>query len=175
MHIIGIDPGIVDSGAVSMQFDKRARVLDIDWLVVQNANSASGPEFIAEWIEHYGGKPSVFVEKYNPRPGMPTNAKMVELEHSLKLALPKGAAFINNMGVKQVITRELMMLLNVWTYTHVTHHQDLRAAARIGLYGAVKDDELNEGIADVVHADRFGTAWTIRSTGGGRVVEARVV
>lgn len=171
MKLIGIDPGIVDTGAVCLTLDEDQCQVTVDWLTINKATLVTGPQLLTEWIDcNKMGLAGVFVEKYNPRPGMPTNSKMVELEHAIRSAIPF-AKFINNMGIKQIITRELMELFGVWHFTQVTHHQDLRSAARIALYGAVKDDQLNEVIADVVHAKLYGKSWPI-DRGAGRAVEA---
>ena len=64
---------------------------------------------------------------------------MIRAEQDLRRVMPD-ARFLPNMGIKRVITQDLMELLEVWSFTTATHHQDLRAAARIALLGMVKDD-----------------------------------
>lgn len=70
-----------------------------------------------------------------------------------------------NEGVKKVIRPELMRLLEVWLFTTTTHHQDLRAAARIGLFGMVKDTYLNQVLADLVRDHLAGDDWKVSTCG----------
>jgi hypothetical protein len=76
---------------------------------------------------------------------------MVTLEQELKRALPK-AKLIDNTGMKSVISPAMMKRIGVWSFGQSTHHQDLRSAGRIGLYGAVKEDDLNRVIYDFLSA-----------------------
>jgi hypothetical protein len=160
--IIGVDPGIVDTGVVRFTFYPTLQRVGISSAVVPAFDLDSSPQNIASWIrsEAAGDKPHVFVEKYNPRPGMRTNDRMKEIENALIRTLPH-AVRVNNMGIKQVITQATMDQLHVWYFSKVTHHQDLRSAARIGLYGAVKDDDLNHLVAAAVMQqwpiDKLGT------------------
>ena len=72
-----------------------------------------------------------------------------------------GGKVLLNEGVKKVIRPELMKLLHVWLFSTKTHHQDLRAAARIGLFGMVKDEHLNRVLADIVRDHLDGCDWKV--------------
>jgi len=166
MHtsIIGIDPGIVDTGLVRMSFYSKLRYVAVDTLVVRDLRQVDQLNHIPEWV-NYSTKKSgrrdprfVFIEKYVPRPGMGTNEKMTDLEKMLRDVLPT-AKLVRNTGAKQVVTRELMELFGVWKFKQSTHHQDLRSAARIGLFGALKDPELNEIISLAVKDALDGNPW----------------
>jgi len=100
------------------------------------------------------------VEQYRTRQHLSSDMRMIRAEQDLRRALPD-ARFLPNMGIKRVITQSLMELLEVWSFPTTTHHQDLRAAARIAMLGMVKDDSTNEILADVVRAYLDGQPWTI--------------
>lgn len=159
-NIIGIDPGLVDTGVVSMMFDSSFRELVIESLVVPYADF-SNPDVVYDWLlPRQSDRFEVYVEKFVPRPGMNTSPQMIELEHLLRDSIP-GAHMVRNMGVKQVITAQVMDALKVWKFAQSTHHQDLRSAARIALFGMAKDDDLNALLAEVLMAHVDGTPWNI--------------
>ena len=155
--VIGIDPGIVDTGVVVFRFEP---VLQRFYTTANVYHSAKAKE-IAEGIRPLMAQPAnrhVFVEAYRPRSNFSTDHRMTELQAELKAEL-LSAKFINNTGVKKVITAELMSALSVWHFQQRTNHQDLRSAARIALYGMVKDDELNEILADFISDYLNGKMW----------------
>ena len=115
---------------------------------------------VAKWVEDTPVPPVVFVEAYRPRQNLNSDQRMVRAEIELRAAL-RGAAYLPNMGIKRVITRDLMEVVEVWKFPTSTHHQDLRAAARIALLGMVKDAVLNELLADVVLDYLDGRPWGI--------------
>jgi hypothetical protein len=78
----------------------------------------------------------------------------------------RNAELVRNTGVKQVVPQELMQLLKVWTFSTATNHDDLRAAARIGLYGMAKVPALNHILADVVRALLDGDPWIVNVQAG---------
>jgi hypothetical protein len=160
IHITGIDPGLVHTGVVSMMFDSGFRELVIESLVIEYAEF-SNPDIIWDWLRpRHAPRHEVYVEKFVPRPGMNTSPAMLELEHLIKDSIPL-AQMVRNMGVKQVITPQVMTKLNVWTFAKSTNHQDLRSAARIGLFGMSKDDDLNALLAELLMADVDGQPWNI--------------
>jgi hypothetical protein len=153
-----VDPGLVDTGVVALRFDTEARQL-----LVQHAVIPPPVEWeLAQWVSARPGprQPQVFVEAYRPRQHLGTDQRMITLEHAIRQVLPK-AVFLPNMGVKRVITADLMQLLEVWRFPTSTHHQDLRSAARIALLGMVKDDELNWYLAEMVRETLDDRLWTV--------------
>lgn len=154
MYVTGIDPGLVHTGIVMFYFDPSAR----EWGRV--ARVIDGPDVLSIKTQVLSFQPHpVFIEAYKPRSHFSTDKKMVEAVHDISKALPK-AKQLDNSGVKKVVTADLLKLLDCWTFPVSTHHQDLRAAARIGLYGALKDDGMNLVIAQFVIDHLDGTAWT---------------
>ena len=152
--IIGIDPGLVDTGVVRFTFYQGPQRVTISSAVLPKFDPDKSPFVIRDWIRDEmvhirTGRPHIFIEAYRPRPGMASNVKMTDMQRSLTTAMP-AAKLVNNTGIKQVITQELMELFHVWRFGMATHHQDLRSAARIALYGAVKNPALNMYVSDVV-------------------------
>jgi hypothetical protein len=164
-HIIGIDPGLVDTGLVSIMLDPVAKAVHVDYEVAAGCDAAAVDAAIA-WktgLSNHYDSPVVFswVEDYVPRSNLVQDKRMVEavqLFHNKFSALP-----LRNFGVKQVVKQDLMQLLGVWNFSMRTHHQDLRSAARIGLYGALKRDQLNFVIARVVRNHLEGKTWHVHS------------
>ena len=154
-HVVGIDPGLVHTGMVSMLFKADAReILLSDRVIV-------GPDVRATRaaIPLCGVKTVKFIEGYRPRSNFYGDNKMVQTV--AEMAREIKATVVPNMGAKQIVRQPLMELLGVWRFATVTHHQDLRAAARIAVYGMLKDDELNDLIATVVRDHVDGHTWRI--------------
>jgi hypothetical protein len=114
------------------------------------------------WIEALPGPttPKVFVEAYITRSRLGTDQRMLQLEADIRHALPD-ARFLPNMGVKKVITQDLLEMLEVLVWKTRTHHQDLRSAARIALLGLVKDPDLNWYLAEMVRECLEGQLWRV--------------
>lgn len=155
-HVIGVDPGLVHTGVVSMAFIPADKKIVVRHLVVTGPD----PEAVKEWIAvtHPNLKPFIFVERYVPRQRLSTDERMVKAEAAFMAGLA-GAKWIRNTGVKQVVSPELMNMLGVWTFPAVTHHQDLRSAARIGLYGMMKNPHLNPVLAGAIRDYLDGVEW----------------
>lgn len=159
-HVIGIDPGLVHTGVVSIIFDPSARTINIDHEVID------GPDWAAahRWIQGAFANPVdavVFIEGYRPRSAFDTDQRMVKAVNDFRRAL--GGQVINNTGVKKVIRHQLLDMLGLWKFSTTSHHQDLRSAAYIALYGIVKDEEMNRLLAGVVLDYLTGDPWVIRS------------
>lgn len=155
-HIVGIDPGLVHTGVVSLSIFPHNKTIVEKHVVINGPDPAA----TAAWVQAQGGKPSIFIEGYRPRMKMSTDRRMIEAVAGIRHALP-GSVDLDNMGVKKVIKQKLMELLEVWNFSDPTHHQDLRSAARIGLFGAVKDKELNHLLGTVVVDFLDGKPWQV--------------
>lgn len=160
-HVVGIDPGLVHTGAVRLVFKHEARslVIDHEALLGDDANK------VAAWADGSGihpslySKPHIFIEGYRQRSSFNTDKRMIEAVSEMRVAT-KGTV-LDNTGVKKVVKRELMDLLGVWKFSTPTHHQDLRSAARIALYGMLKDDDLNAVVTGVLVDHLNGRPWYI--------------
>lgn len=155
-HVIGVDPGLVDTGVVSMEFWGQEMTVCINHSVIAGPDAQA----VAAWIKGVKGvPPKIYIEKYQPRAHLNSDSRMLTVQTELRQVLPH-ASFLLNHGVKKVITKELMELLQVHAWP-TTHHQDLRSAARIALYGMVKDDITNQLVAAAVRDHLDGRPWVI--------------
>lgn len=165
-HIIGVDPGLVHTGVVRMLFEPRDREVHVEHIAIDGPDAAA----VRAWAVGHGSRlpnlvtynrPSIFIEGYRPRSNLNSDARMVEAVSKMRDAT-KGTVLLNT-GVKQVVSKDLMELLGVWKFSTVTHHQDLRSAARIAILGMLKDEQLNRVVYDVVEAHIRGRTWTVRT------------
>ena len=158
-QVIGVDPGLVDTGVVSMLFDETHRTITVRHTVVK------GPDVGAahDWIKQVDPEQQahVFIEKYIPRQRLNTDDRMVKAEQSFALGLAN-STLVRNTGSKQTVKPTLMELLGVWRFATSTHHQDLRSAARIALYGMMKVPSLNAWLADIVRDTIEGKPWRVQ-------------
>jgi hypothetical protein len=152
---VGIDPGLVHTGLVSLLFSDDNRTINLQDRVIAGPDARA----VRASIPLLGAKPVKFIEGYRPRSNFYGDNKMVQTV--AEMAREIGAIVVPNMGAKQIVRQPLMELLGVWKFSTVTHHQDLRAAARIAIFGMLKDDELNEVIAGVVRDHVDGRTWRI--------------
>lgn len=159
IHIVGVDPGLVHTGAVRFQFFPTERRVEIDHAVFSGTRTAPVRDWVLDGA--YRIRPRVYVEGYRPRSHLATDQKMVTAVSEIGKAT--GGKVLLNQGVKKVITPELMKLLNVWLFSTPTHHQDLRAAARIALFGMVKDERLNQVLADLVRDHLNSNDWQVKT------------
>jgi hypothetical protein len=143
----GIDPGIVDTGAVTFILDTERLLLNVS--AEKLLGSDPGP--IEEYVKRNTlDRTLTFVEAYRDRGTIfNTHGTMRNIEAALRRSLP-GVEILDNTGVKKVVTKPLMQLLDCWDFPTVTHHQDLRSAARIALYGGLKDPEINSFLTQIV-------------------------
>ena len=140
LTLIGIDPGLVHTGVVMIKIDTIKNIHRVEHKIVESDNPAE----TAAWVRRHdvSNQACIYIEKYLDRGTVfNTHSRMRAFEQELKRALP-AAKLVDNTGAKKIVTRELMELLDVWKFP-TTNHRDLQAAARIALFGALKDTELN--------------------------------
>lgn len=155
-HVGGCDPGIVNTGCVSMKFMPWKREIFVWHDVVLGM---SGRQVNDAFTSHLGNMRSLWIEEYRPRSNLNSDKRMVEGVREIRQAT--GGTVLLNHGVLKIIKPELMQLLGVWKFSTVTHHQDLRSAARIALLGMVKDEHLNRLISRIVRDHLNGQTWTV--------------
>jgi len=161
-HIVGIDPGLVHTGLVRMVFDSAQRSVSLEHEVISGAQPPEDQGKQANlWAKQQPPKrPAyVYIEGYKPRHHYGSDPKMIALANEMRRWT--GGKVLLNTGVKKVVKKDLMILLGVWSFGTVTHHQDLRAAARIALLGMLKDPALNRVLADIVRDHLNGQTWAI--------------
>ena len=155
IHAIGVDPGLVHTGIVRLQINIEDRELQVRTAVSLNTGNQQAHARTVKDALRVLQDPiqvhSLFVEAYRPRGNnYGTDAPMRTLMNELRLTLPH-AKVIDNTGSRRVVKPALLKLLGLTSFP-TTHHQDLEAAARILVYGMLKDDALNEALADIVYA-----------------------
>ena len=165
-HVVGVDPGLVHTGVVSLTFVPEKHEVFVAHKAVVGPDAAAVNQFTADAWQNLPAemsyvKPHIFIEKYQPRSHLNTDAAMGEAVLSMKRTMP-GSQVLLNTGVKKVVRKHLMELLDVWNFSTPTHHQDLRSAARIALLGMLKDEQMNRLIADIVLAKLKGRPWDVR-------------
>lgn len=160
--VVGIDPGLVHTGIVVLTFYPGLKDLEVRSAAVVGSTPAEHTQAVVEYLaDHTPGADHTFVEDYIERgTSYGTNPKMRELMTELKRNV-RGAVLVNNTGVKKVVRAPLLDLFQIRKFGTTTHHQDLEAAARILLYGMLKDEELNALVADVVLAHISGEPWSV--------------
>lgn len=156
MQIVGIDPGIVHTGMVLISMDPGQHIIEVSHEVIAGVDTTRAQQFLG------GYRPTapVFIEGYRQRSNYGTNDRMIQAVAAYRQAFPRSKV-IQNTGVKQVVRRPLMELLGVWKFSTPTHHQDLRSAARIAIYGALKQDTYNELIYTIVRDHLDGHTWSV--------------
>ena len=159
--VIGVDPGIVHTGIVMLDFNIDKRELTVNHSVVDglNADAARG-QVEAMTIGKVYSTLDIFIEYYIPRSGFSTDERMVQANADFRQALD--GKLLRNTGVKKVVTKELMELCHVWSFGTTTHHQDLRSAARIALLGMMQDPALNEVLYTYCTDTTDGRNWNVR-------------
>ena len=150
LQVFGIDPGIVHTGLVGLNWDFHSRKLRVNARSVDGITEQSVIELQKRIEQRMWLKSNIIVEEYRPKSHFSTDTKMVEGQAMLKLHLPS-AKIINNSGVKSIVTKELLQLLDLYDWP-TTHHNDLRSAARIALLAMLRDERANNRLAEFVGA-----------------------
>lgn len=158
VQVVGMDPGLVHTGLVCLDFDARTSVVSVAHQVIDGVAIDQIVATLAHWERPV--RRVVFAEQYIPRQSLNTDVRMVKAEQQIKDAVPD-VRLINNTGVRQVVKPGLLALVGAVGFP-TTHHRDLQAAARIALYGMVKDHALNQLLVRVVKHRMEGTPWTIK-------------
>ena len=150
LQVFGIDPGIVHTGLVELNWDFHNQELRITARSVDGITEQSVIELRRCIERRMWLMTNIIVEEYRPKSHFSTDTKMVEGQALLKLHLPS-AKIINNSGVKSIVTKELLQLLDLYVWP-TTHHNDLRSAARIALLAMLRDERANNRLAKFVEA-----------------------
>lgn len=160
--VIGVDPGLVHTGIVMLDFDFEKSRLTIDHQTVDGLDSAAARmavEFMVDKRKPYSTL-DIFIEWYRPRSGFSTDERMVQANSDFRRDLE--GHLLRNTGVKKIVTKELMELAGVWSFSTSTHHQDLRSAARIALLGMLLDPVLNKVLYIFATNNTDGRNWNVR-------------
>lgn len=163
VNVAGVDPGLVHTGVVQLQLFPDSHEWTMTHHLVDGILDAKGnPQVDCDEVVRWLGlapAEATFIEAYRPRAHYQNDARMGAAVNELKRRIPRATA-LDNTGVKKVVKPDLMKLLGVWQFKTISHHQDLRAAARIGIYGLLKNQQWNPVLADLVRAHIDGQPWT---------------
>lgn len=159
--VIGVDPGIVHTGIVMLDFEVELRQLTVDHRVVDGTDAAAAFDAVRDMtgLQKFSTL-DIFIEEYRPRSGYSVDQQMMVANATFKSTL--GGKLLRNHGVKKVVTQDLMQLCHVWTFGTRTHHQDLRSAARIALLGMMLTPALNEVLYTYSTDTTDGRDWNVR-------------
>ena len=150
----GVDPGLVDTGLVTITLNNENRSIHVMATALRNTDA----ETVADYLTNSQDLGAVFVEKYLDRgTTFSTHSEMREFETLLKKLVPS-IVLLNNTGVKQVVKDDMLRRLHCYDFP-TTRHRDLQAAARIGIYGALKDPAANSLIYQCLIDDVRGKPW----------------
>lgn len=146
MKILAIDP--------SSNFYKSSTtgiVLLDNATKVNHWRVAYGVDNFKDWYEEVGKNLDydvVVIEKFTSRENdRARDNTPVQTIEAILSCYPE-AQLIGNSGYKQTIPDALLKELDLWKFSDKTHHNDLRASARIGLHWAVMN-EVYEVIQDI--------------------------
>lgn len=151
--LAGIDPGVVDTGIVRLVLHPATQEFEVMHAVFKGLN----PKPVADWLNQFSND-AVFIENFRVRSGFEQNNKMIAAVAAMQLVIPH-SRLIDNMGSRAVLKPGLMSLLQLTSFP-ATHHGDLEAAARIMIFGALKIEEYNQALYQVVHDHVEGNSWT---------------
>lgn len=143
--ILAIDPSSnkIETSTTGIVLLDNARLVD-SWAV------SYGMRGFADWFHEIGDSlefDAVVVEEYKARDN--DNSKdnsVLETIAYIQLCYPN-LILQNNAGYKSDIPDDLLKILGLWKFKK-SHHQDIRAAARLGMFWAMRND-IEEVIQDI--------------------------
>lgn len=145
MRILSIDPSSnkIDTSTTGIVLLDNAKLIDC-WVV------GYGMLNFKNWFDEIGKKLEVdvvVIEKFEVRDNDHSKDNSVlETIAFIQLCYPN-AILQRNAGYQSDIPNELLKLLGLWRFKK-SHHQDVRAAARLGLFYAMRND-VEEVIQDI--------------------------
>ena len=150
----GVDPGLIDTGIVTITLSNEDRSIHVMATAMRNADVETVADFLTE-SQDLG---QIFVEKYEDRgTSFTTHHEMRAFETQLKRLVPH-VVLLSNTGVKKVVKNDTLARLHCLDFP-TTNHRDLQAAARIGIYGALKDPAANSLIYQYLIDSVGGKPW----------------
>lgn len=158
--LVGVDPGLVHTGVVMLHIDAKHLHLQVESFVIEGDEHPFQVKALLKALKY---KPTrMWVEAYRERGNTyGTDSKMRQLLTEFRAEF-HDAEILDNTGVKKVAKPHLLAVLGLHNFP-TTHHQDLQSAARIMVYGALKDEELNELLTRILQDHLDGQAWTVQS------------
>jgi hypothetical protein len=145
MKILAIDPSSnkIETSTTGIVLLDNAKLVDY-WVVPY------GMRGFADWFHEIGESLEfdvVVVEEYKVRDNDKSKDNSVlETIAYIQLCYPN-LILQNNAGYKSDIPNDLLKILDLWKFEK-SHHQDVRAAARLGLFWAMRND-VEEVVQDI--------------------------
>lgn len=145
MRILAIDPSSnkIKTSTTGIVLLDNARLVD-SWAI------SYGMKGFADWFHEVGSGlevDTVVVEEFRARDNDKSkDNSVVETIAYIQLCYPD-AVLQFNAGYKSDIPDNLLKMLKLWKFQK-SHHQDIRAAARLGLFYALRND-IKEVIDDI--------------------------
>ena len=145
MRILSIDPSSnrIETSTTGIVLLDNAKLIDY-WVV------GYGMLNFKNWFDEIGKKLEVdvvVIEKFEVRDNDHSKDNSVlETIAFIQLCYPN-AILQRNAGYQSDIPNELLKILGLWKFKK-SHHQDVRAAARLGLFYAMRND-VEEVIQDI--------------------------
>lgn len=151
MKILAIDPGSakVASSTNGIVLLDNAKLVN-HWVV-----PSARVQDIRNWFEKVGrflDADVVVIEKFEARDNDKSKDNSVLENVALFQVLFPESVLQRNAGYQSDIPNELLKRLGLWKFER-SHHQDVRAAARLGLFWAMRNDiqEVVDDIGKAVH------------------------
>lgn len=145
MKILAIDPSSnkIETSTTGIVLLDNAKLVDY-WVV------SYGMRGFANWFHEIGKSLEcdvVIIEEYKVRDtDKSKDNSVLDTIAYIQLCYPK-LILQNNAGYKSDIPDDLLKILDLWKFEK-SHHQDVRAAARLGLFWAMRND-IEEVIQDI--------------------------
>ena len=145
MKILAIDPSSnkAKDSTSGIVYLNNARLIN-HWVVPK------GLPHIKQWFDEIGYelKPDVvIIEKFEARDNdLSKDNSVMETIAYFQLFFPD-AILQRNAGYQSDRPNELLKALNLWKFSR-SHHQDVRASVRLGLFWAVRND-IEEVVSDI--------------------------
>ncbi|VTY23727.1 hypothetical protein [Streptococcus anginosus] len=145
MRILSIDPGSnrIETSTTGIVLLDNAKLVDY-WVV------PFGAQNFKTWFKEIGRTlevDTVVVEKFEVRDNdYSRDNSVVETIEAIELCYPD-LILQRNAGYQADIPDDLLKALGLWTFDK-SHHQDIRAAARLGLFWAMRNN-VEEVIQDI--------------------------
>lgn len=145
MKILAIDPSSnkIKTSTTGIVLLDNARLVE-SWVV------SYGMKGFADWFHKVGNNleiDTVVIEQFEARDNDKSKDNSVlETIAYIQLCYPD-AVLQRNAGYKSDIPDDLLKVLNLWKFQK-SHHQDIRAAARLGLFWAMRND-IEEVVKDI--------------------------
>ena len=145
MKILTIDPSSnkAKDSTSGIAYLNNARLMNY-WVVPK------GFKNIKQWFEEFGSNLSpdvVIIEKFEARDNdLSKDNSVMETIAYFQLFFPD-TILQRNSGYQSDIPNDLLKALNLWKFSK-SHHQDVRASVRLGLFWAVRND-IEEVVSDI--------------------------